>query len=1670
MHWRDRLYPFGLVGVVTLAGVGMWEASFSWSAVAQPVPDDSLGVERSEVVGGGGNFGIVGGATRGTNLFHSFQEFNVDNGGSVYFLNPAGIENILSRVTGNNPSAILGTLGVFGGDANLFLMNPNGIVFGPNARLDVQGSFVATTADAIGFGNQGVFSAIDPDVPSQLLTVNPSAFFFNQVSTGNITVQSNTPIFPTLGINGLFVPPGENLTLLGGDISIEGGRLNAFGGRIDIGAVNGIGAIGLSADGSLVFPTEIRRGDVTFTDSARLDTRTFESGGDIAVIAQSIALDDASLLRAGILPGQGSLQGQAGNVLLDATGQVTLSAVSSISNNVGSGGSGHGGNIDIRSDSLSLNGSQLDASTFGEGNAGLLTIQTEGDVRIDSGSFVLNSGERDAVGNSGGISINARSLILSGDSQILSGILGQGTAGDIIIRATDFVRLTGSADPDNPRFTNAIFNRIEPGGRGVGGNITIETGSLFLTGSQISASTFGRGNAGSVHIRARDSVTLTQGSGIFSAVNFGGVGDGGTIEVEAGSLSISDRSQLQTIVRSAFADFPAGQGNAGDITVRVRGDVTISDRDRGGRLLAPGGIFSAIDAEASGQAGNINISAGTLTITDFAQVRSTLDAGATGASGTIDINVGSLSMSNSAQVNTFTAGQGNAGDIFVNATGGVILNGRNTIILSEVTSVGRGDGGNITINANSLTLSDRAEVSTSVNRSQDSLNVGQGNAGDITANIQGTLIITDSARLNARTLGSGEAGDIDINAEQTWLRNAGGVLSTTTTDGDAGNISINTNRLIIQDGSFVLVDALGGSTGSSGNLTVDATESVEIVGASPITQEGDVSDASGLYAQTRSTGNAGNLRLTTRRLSIRDGGTISAETSGSGDGGDIFINASDWIEVAGGSPNQTFSSSINAGVEPDASGDAGNVTIFTGQLIARDGGFVTSSARSNSTGNAGSVVVNASDSVELIGRTLSGNSPSAISVAADVGAAGNTGSLNINTGRLSLREGAAILAQNFGTGQSGSIQISATDAVDLRGSSTDSTLINASSGSFATGQPANVQITTRHLRLQDGGQIFAGTFGQVDAGEIRIRATDSIDISGRSPVEGIPTGIVATTIPFILGDAGQGGNIDIQTGNLQISDTGQISASTFGQASAGNISIRANTISLDRATISTTVNPRAIGQGGDITLRTGSLNLNNRSQISAATFGAGRAGNIFVEDAERISLLSGSSISTEVGESAIGRGGNISLNSSQISIDGNRSRLTASTAGRGRAGEINIDADRVSLTEGGRIISSTASTRRAGSITLNVQDIVSIDGRGSGLFANTLPESSGRGGNIRLNTTDLQLLDRARISAQSQGTGSAGEIEINARGNVTLRDRSRISTESQADGAVAGTIRMDAGGNITLSDRSTISTRSQGENAEAGNIQLTVGNTFAASNSDITTSAENASGGDIRLTSSNIRLLGNTNVTTDSAVNGGNITFRANSIRTFGNSDIIATAGEQGGNILLSADSILAFGDSDIIAAAEKRGGNIILDTPVFFGEGFTSDSTDADPSTLDGNDRVDINASGQISSGNIERPDTGFVQDSLADLPESAIDTESLIAASCVVRSQEPGGTFIITGRGGLPERPGEGGRSIYSTGEVRSIPESSETSWQIGDPIVEPQGMYQLEDGRIVLSQECD
>ena len=168
-------------------------------------------------------------------------------------------------------------------------------------------------------------------------------------------------------------------------------------------------------------------------------------------------------------------------------------------------------------------------------------------------------------------------------------------------------------------------------------------------------------------------------------------------------------------------------------------------------------------------------------------------------------------------------------------------------------------------------------------------------------------------------------------------------------------------------------------------------------------------------------------------------------------------------------------------------------------------------------------------------------------------------------------------------------------------------------------------------------------------------------------------------------------------------------------------------------------------------------------------------------------------------------------------------------------------------------------------------------------------------------------------------------------------------------------------------------------------------------------------------------------------------------------------------------DSYLNYATPDILAfARDGKGGNVTLNTRVFFGQNYRPAPFGTDPTTLDGNDRVDINASGSLSSGTIVTPDTSFIQNSLNQLPKDAIDTTKLLANTCIVRKDKPEGTFYITGTGGLPNRPGDLSASQYPTNTITST-QTATRPWQKGDPIEEPSGFYQLANGRLVMSCEC-
>lgn len=224
---------------------------------AQITPDNTL--PNNSVVNPLGEVQrITGGTQSEANLFHSFEEFSVPTGGTAYFDNAINVENIISRVTGKAVSNIDGFIQA-NGTANLFLLNPNGIIFGPNSRLNIGGSFIGSTASSINFADGTSFSATNPQAPPLLRVSRPIGLHFES-NSGTVKVQGNGHklirqsiglpgvLSPILGINssaGLEVESGKTLALIGNNLILEGGILTSRGGRIELGSVEE-GAVGLT--------------------------------------------------------------------------------------------------------------------------------------------------------------------------------------------------------------------------------------------------------------------------------------------------------------------------------------------------------------------------------------------------------------------------------------------------------------------------------------------------------------------------------------------------------------------------------------------------------------------------------------------------------------------------------------------------------------------------------------------------------------------------------------------------------------------------------------------------------------------------------------------------------------------------------------------------------------------------------------------------------------------------------------------------------------------------------------------------------------------------------------------------------------------------------------------------------------------------------------------------------------------------------------------------------------------------------------------------------------------------------------------------------------------------------------------------------------------------------
>jgi filamentous hemagglutinin family protein len=501
----SQRWQLKLVGSVAIFGALL--TVVGESVLAQIVPDNTLGADSSvvtpDVIKGIQGDRIDGGARRDANLFHSFSQFNVGEGRGAYFTNPLGIENILTRVTGANRSEILGRLGVLG-DANLFLINPNGIVFGQEASLDVQGSFLATTADAVKLGDAGLFSASQPTT-SNLLSVSPSALWFNAVAAQPIVNQSQAqgPInqLNSAGLSpGLQVPDGRTLALVGGDVLLEGGRMTAAQGRIELGSVARVGQVSLTQTGNrfvLGYDSINDFSKIALSNGAFVDV-SGEGGGDVKIRGARLEMTQSSKIWANTLGAE-----NGGEVLVRTT-EVVLSESSLLSANVTSTGTGSGGDLTIDTGRLLVKGgARISAGTFGKGNGGRLQITASDSVEVIgtgiSADGVVPSGLLAASrgsGDAGDLTIDTGRLLVKGGAELSTNSLGEGLAGNIKITVQDTLKandgtITTSSEQSSGGDITIIADKIRlygdsdittfvaQGGTGGGGNIDLEADSII---------------------------------------------------------------------------------------------------------------------------------------------------------------------------------------------------------------------------------------------------------------------------------------------------------------------------------------------------------------------------------------------------------------------------------------------------------------------------------------------------------------------------------------------------------------------------------------------------------------------------------------------------------------------------------------------------------------------------------------------------------------------------------------------------------------------------------------------------------------------------------------------------------------------------------------------------------------------------------------------------------------------------------------------------------------------------------------------------------------------------------------------------------------------------------------------------------------------------------------
>ncbi|MBI2947212.1 MAG: filamentous hemagglutinin N-terminal domain-containing protein [Verrucomicrobia bacterium] len=770
----------------------------------------------------------------GPNLFHSFKEFSLKAGESATFSGPKDVQNVLSRVTGGGGSLIDGAIRSDIAGANVYLLNPAGVVFGPNAKVDISGSLAVTTADYLKLGGGGRFDAVRP--AESILTSAPvEAFGFLGPKVNPVKIDGSR----------LSMSEGKSFSLVAGEVEIKGGEIRAPGGTVNVLSVASAGEVGIPVARNLPPLTALESGRIELSDSAVIDVG---GGSPVAIPNGLFAPNQRGLGQpigaAGTAPissGGGQVVIRAGRLLMDhgAVYQTTAALASGggISVQLSQGlelnneshlvtsafGPGNGGSIQVQADSITLSDhSYLKTTTAAGTGRGGDTLVSARSVAVIGGSEYLNNSF--GPGESGNLELKADQILLDGQSSRFENFVGTSTvglgkagnvivdagrieilnhpngqpvglgsftlglkpAGDVKVKASE-IHMDGRGamgqilmdDPPTTEFTAIGSLGLDAKG-GPSGSLKIEANKMQIAGySIISAATYGVGNAGSVSVVA-DEIVL-KNSSLVSSTGEGSIGNGGSVRVQTRQLDISHEGGIGART--------SGTGDAGSVEVQAE-DITLDF----------GSIYADARETSSGGAGQVKVEAERIQLLNSGNIQATSRSREPKDAGDVSVTAKEITIDWRGQESDFRTLR--FGPTF-----------RGTGIGSQSFGLGGGQGGNVTV-----TATERLQISGPKGTISASTETS-GNGGEIKVNA-GELRLEHGGNINSSSKGMGDSGNILIHAREPIRLSQGGAITTEAAASSAGGITVRSDQAIHLFGSKVTSEAGldGGNILMSGSL------------------------------------------------------------------------------------------------------------------------------------------------------------------------------------------------------------------------------------------------------------------------------------------------------------------------------------------------------------------------------------------------------------------------------------------------------------------------------------------------------------------------------------------------------------------------------------------------------------------------------------------------------------------------------------------------------------------------------------------------------------------------------------------------------------------------------------------------------------------------------------